>query len=98
MHKAITQEDFAKCVNQTCQVHHGTSTLEMRLVECRKLDRSTHGGVYREPFALLFRGPKSPVLPQQTYQFDFGSLGSMEIFIVPIGADDAGMQYEANFA
>jgi hypothetical protein len=93
---ALTQEDFAKCVNRKCQVHHGPSTLELQLVECRKLSAPGSSG-QREAFALLFRGPKTPVLPQQTYQFDFEPLGAVEIFIVPLGPDESGMRYEAIF-
>jgi hypothetical protein len=93
----VTEEDFAKCVNQTCQVHHGSDRLEMQLVECRKLSVPGRSGGLRVPFALLFRGPKTPVLPQRMYQFDFEPLGAVEIFIVPVGPDEAGMRYEAIF-
>jgi hypothetical protein len=51
----------------------------------------------REPFSLVFRGPLEPVLPQRTYRFEHGELGSFELFIVPIGPDEAGMQYQAVF-
>lgn len=92
-----TQEDFAKRVNRACQVRHSSGSVEMHLLECRKLNSPGRSG-HREPFALLFRGPKAPVLPQRIYQFDFEDLGSVEIFIVPIGPDDSGMRYEAIFA
>ena len=85
-------------MNQTCQVHLGSNSLEMQLVECRKLSIPGRSDGSREPFALLFRGPKTPVLPQRMYRFDFEQLGAVEIFIVPIGPDDFGMQYEAIFA
>ena len=94
----LTQEDFQKCVNQTCQVHHESNSLELQLIECRKLSPSGRRGGRREPFALLFHGPKTPILPQRMYRFDFLQLGIVEIFIVPIGPDGSGMQYEAIFA
>jgi hypothetical protein len=50
------------------------------------------------PFSLVFRGPLEPVLPQRIYRLENESLGAFELFIVPIGPDDAGMQYEAVFA
>jgi hypothetical protein len=37
------------------------------------------------------------VLPQQIRRVEHPSLGSMEIFLVPIGPDASGMQYEAVF-
>ena len=98
MQGALTQEDFAKCVNQACQVHHGPKNVEMQLIECRKLHNPGARAGHREPFALLFRGPKTPILEQRMYLFDFQHLGPVEIFIVPIGPDELGMRYEAVFA
>jgi hypothetical protein len=54
-------------------------------------------GGRRAPFSIVFRGPLEPVLPQRTYGFEHDELGSFELFIVPIGPDGAGMQYEAVF-
>ena len=51
----------------------------------------------RAPFAVIFRGPLEPLLPQRTYRFEHDALGSFELFIVPIGPDQAGMQYQAVF-
>jgi len=93
----LTHETFTKCLNQKCQVHHQHGNLEMELIECRKLGARGRNESQREPFALLFRGPKGPILSQQTYQFDFEHLGTLEIFIVPIGPDESGVQYEAIF-
>ncbi len=51
----------------------------------------------RNPFSLVFRGPAEPVLPQRTYRFEHETLGALDLFIVPIGPDESGMQYEAVF-
>jgi hypothetical protein len=51
----------------------------------------------RAPFSLIFRGALEPVLPQRIYRFEHDELGSFELFIVPIGPDGAGMQYQAVF-
>ena len=51
----------------------------------------------REPFSIVFRGPAEPVLPQRIYRFEHDALGAFDLFIVPIGPDEAGMQYEAVF-
>ena len=55
-------------------------------------------GRQRAPFSIVFRGPLEPVLPQRIYGFEHDELGSFELFIVPIGPDEAGMQYEAVFS
>jgi hypothetical protein len=59
----------------------------------------THPGEarQREPFAVVFRGPVEPVLPQRIYAFEHEAVGAFELFIVPIGPDGSGMQYEAVF-
>ena len=92
-----THQDFAKCVNQKCRVFYESGSVEMELTECRKAGVLGRKDGPREPFALLFRGPKTPVLPQRIYRFDFEQLGAIEIFIVPIGRDESGMSYEAIF-
>jgi hypothetical protein len=48
-------------------------------------------------FSLVFRGPVEPLLPQRTYRFVHDELAALDIFIVPIGRDDAGVRYEAIF-
>ncbi|HTS11484.1 MAG TPA: hypothetical protein VMH00_05150 [Candidatus Limnocylindrales bacterium] len=93
----LTHEIFSKCAKQKCKVHHPSGTLEVELVECRKLTLPGRAGANREPFALLFLGPTTPVLPQRIYPIEFTGLGTMDIFIVPIGPDSGGMQYEAIF-
>jgi hypothetical protein len=51
----------------------------------------------RAPFSLLFRGPKNVYLPQRIYRFEHDEMGTLEIFIVPIGPDAVGMRFEAIF-
>jgi hypothetical protein len=48
-------------------------------------------------FSLLFRGPADEPLPQSTYPLAHPAIGSVPIFIVPVGSDAQGMQYEAIF-
>jgi hypothetical protein len=48
-------------------------------------------------FALLFRGPLQPELPQQTYTMETVDAVRRDIFIVPVARDAGGMQYEAVF-
>jgi hypothetical protein len=55
------------------------------------------GADREEPFSLFFLGPQEPVLPQAIYRFEHDTLGSLEIFVVPIGRDDSGTSYEAVF-
>ena len=52
----------------------------------------------REPFSLRFRVPLETVLPQQVFPLRHEQLGTLEIFLVPIGQDAGGVRYEAVFA
>jgi hypothetical protein len=56
-----------------------------------------HPGPRADPFSVFFRGPRSPVLPQGIYRLEHEKLGTLEIFLVPVGPDGKGMGYEAVF-
>ena len=51
----------------------------------------------RTPFSLIFLGPPQPVWMQRIYRIEHGAMGSFDLFLVPIGLRDGGMQYEAIF-
>jgi hypothetical protein len=55
-------------------------------------------GQHRTQFSLVFRGPLEPALPQATYGLEHAELGHLDLFLVPIGPDGAGMRYQAVFA
>lgn len=50
-----------------------------------------------EPFSLVFLGPLSPVLPQRTWDLAHPALGTVAVFLVPIGPQGGRMRYEAVF-
>ena len=75
------------------------STLSLGLVSATPSSGlSSDARRQRVPFSVVFRGPLEPVLPQRIYRFEHDEFGSFELFIVPIGPDEAGMQYEAVFS
>lgn len=75
----------------------GDTTWPARLVAVHRLGH--HDAGHRAPFSLLFRGPAGPVRPQQIYCLQpEGSTAPMELFLVPVAADAAGVDYEAVFA
>ena len=51
----------------------------------------------RAAFSLVFLGPQNPVLPQSIYPLDHAELGTLPLFIVPIGRDEEGTLYQAIF-
>src|SRR5262249_7446552 len=72
------------------------TTLTVELIDATTLG-SSGSARGRTPFSLLFRGPMTPVLPQRIYRLDHETLGSLDLFLVPIGPRDGGMVYEAIF-
>ena len=73
------------------------SGLDLELVSVTPTPTRPGEARRRAPFSVLFRGPAEPVLPQQIYRFESESLGAFELFVVPVGPDESGMQYEAVF-
>jgi hypothetical protein len=54
---------------------------------------------FRKPFSVLFHGPLDTVLPQGIHRLEHEHLGALELFMVPVGPDEAAtaMRYEAVF-
>jgi len=77
--------------------HGGDSSLEVVLHQVRR--HEPHPGPRAEPFSAYFLGPKSPLLPQRIYQVAHDQLGTLNLFLVPLGPDPktGGLLYEAVF-
>ena len=94
MSENITKEMFAESLNTKFRLRGETpQPVELELVEFNEGPPSPR----QEEFALLFRGPQNIFLPQATYQFSHDTLGELEMFLVPVGRDQQGFQYEAVF-
>jgi len=97
----FTVTTFSGRIGETFRVDGEAEAIEVELVSAVEAQPRADGlpgtPSGRLPFSLVFRGPREPVLPQRIYRFEHEGLGAFEIFIVPIGADESGMQYEAVF-
>jgi hypothetical protein len=51
----------------------------------------------QEQFSLMFQGPGEIFMPQGMYTLTHRTLGTFDLFLVPIGKDDNGFSYEAVF-
>jgi hypothetical protein len=94
-----TAEPLTGVAFQVDGVDHGP--LEVKLIEVARFE---HGGrrrrsavPKREPFSMFFLGPPDPILPQAMYTLrcDQGTFNGL--FLVPIGKDEEGTEYEAVF-
>ncbi len=70
------------------------SDITFTLLEVKAL--KTQAGAARSAFSLLFTCPVPA--PQGTYALHHEALGQLEVFLVPIKQDGAGVQLEAVFS
>ncbi len=91
-------KSFEACVGEAFRIDAGDgSSVDLTLTE------ATPGpwqpdGESTLAFELIFRGPADPMLPQATYRMAHATLGSLDIFIVPIARDGDGATYQAVFS
>ena len=96
MLEKLTEASFSEHVGSTFAVRvDSCGPVEIELVECKQFGGDAKA--QRRPFSLLFRGAKGLDMPQQIYTLEHERLGSLEIFIVPIGPVEGGMGFEAVF-
>ena len=94
MRDSIAREEFANSVNTKFKLEvDEANSIELELVTFDDLGSTTR----QEQFSLVFRGPAAPLLPQTIYRLDHGAIGRFSIFLVPIGRDNRGVNYEAVF-
>lgn len=96
----LTYSTFKALLNTKFTLREGAGDKkDLVLVEAEKLPHYSAGKIAggREPFSLVFQGPKGSALPQRIHAMEHERLGVMEIFLVPIEPDAAGPRYEAVF-
>lgn len=71
--------------------------IETRLAQVQGSTERT-ARIGRAPFSLIFRGPLRPILPQRIYTLENAAMGSIAIFLVPLGPESGEMQYQAVFS
>jgi hypothetical protein len=93
-----TAENFSQHLNTKFSFNVDSSEpveLELAQVVVRPSDPTEQAGMER--FSTFFRGPSNAFLPQATYDVSHPDMGQMTIFLVAIGQDERGYQYEAVF-
>jgi hypothetical protein len=89
----LTLEDCLPRVGTDFEVGEADGGVILVLEEATGLPASVRA---EGSFRLQFRGPPQPVLPQAIYTLQHED-AAFEIFIVPVKADAAGVEYEAIF-
>ena len=89
-----TIETFSPHLNSRFQMRYGDS----QIAELELISVTDVGSTPRQiQFSLVFLAPESAPLWQGIYTLDHDKLGTFSLFLVPIGKDKQGVEYEAIF-
>ena len=97
----LKSADFVPYLHQPFHIHSGSvPPFPAELIEVAELGsaKEQSGSAKRRAFSVVFRGPPKTNLPQAIYTVRHEKMGTLELFLVPIGPDSQGMRYEAIFA
>lgn len=90
----LTHEEFAKHLHTKFRARVG----DIETVELEMTELSEHRVTsQQETFSVIFRGAGETPLGQGTRRFEHEQMGDFDLFIVPIGASDGTVSYEAAF-
>ena len=92
MQVTIDKDAFSRNLGTKCRIRHKDSPVVIEAELAELTDKSTD--TY-EQFSVLFSGPPEPVLSQRIFQIEHDTMGTFDLFLVPIAADEKGATYEA---
>jgi len=85
----LTHEDFTPYLHQIFRIHaESLEPIEAELIEVSALGAPAFD--QRPPFSIV-------LLIQAIYQVEHAEMGTLDLFLVPLGPDKEGMRYEAVF-
>jgi hypothetical protein len=90
----IKIDDFAPHCDTVFDMQTSGGVVPLKLVKAAPAGASGREG---GAFALLFVAPQGAWLPQATYPVKHPAMGTMEIFLVPVGPAQGGNGYHATF-
>ena len=90
----LTVGDFEPLSGESFRLLAPAHELELKLAEIRRLGQARREG---GAFSLLFIAPPGQFLPQAIYPITHPRLGTLNLFIVPLGPMAGGNAYEAVF-
>jgi hypothetical protein len=70
--------------------------IALELIETEMLP--TAPDATRTAFRLRFRAPEIGPVPQLIYSLEHATLGTLEVFLMPVGSDSVGALYDAVFS
>jgi hypothetical protein len=94
----LQSSDFLSYLNGTFRIQlEGIEPIDLELVSVTEAGPAPRPEA-RQPFSLHFLGPvSSQYLLQRTYRLEHEHMGTLDLFIVPLGPEEGRMRYEAIF-
>jgi len=94
----LTEAEFSKHVNTKFQVRlDAEAAVDLELVEVKGYPGHPGDQQGMERFSLFFKGPGQPALTQSTFSMTHESMGTFDLFLVPLKPDADSSRYEAVF-
>jgi len=90
----LTLDDFKPRLQDEFRLTAPAGEIVMKLVEVLRVGHAARKG---GAFSLMFLSPKGPFLPQAIYPLAHPALGTLELFLVPLGPTGDGNAYQAVF-
>lgn len=90
----LTREDFSDLPAGALRIAHPAGPLALDVRELRDLPPTSPRPA---PFAVVLAGPASPLLEQGIHPLLHPTHGRLDLFLVPVARDAAGMRYEIVF-
>ncbi len=91
---SLKPADFEPHVGATFAIDSNGTQLDLTLAEVERLGTALREG---GAFSLTFMSPRGPFLAQGVYPLQHPLLGTLELFIVPLGPKDGGNSYQVIF-
>jgi hypothetical protein len=91
---SLVPADFESRVGETFTLAAAGHDRPLKLVEVQHLGHAVRAG---GAFSLQFHAPAGPAVPQAVYSLHHPVLGTLDLFIVPLGPKDGVNRYEAVF-
>jgi hypothetical protein len=95
----VTVEHFAGREGQRFWIAFADANLDLELVMVTRAPEHWGRTGKRDPFSITFHATLEHVLPAQIWPLEHEELGTLKLFLSPLGPNDAGdaMRYEAIF-
>ncbi len=99
-----TVEQFSQHLNEQFRTPASAPqipSLELMSVEAQTLSekdgrrKEVEAGRMRNPFVLVFKGPGEWMLNQMIHTLEHDEMGTLSLFLAPMGKDENGIYYQA---